>query len=149
MKKFISILLFLLSFSCANNISKKTEAKASDNFEIIEREKTIVSDTDAYTLLITQKLQEYLDKKIVAKTNPNFNINIENTTLFSVTENTKLNSVTLIAPFETVSDSVKKVLTKIVLEHKTDTILTFIKTSEINIEGEQLITKKVFFDTIK
>ena len=151
MKKFIYTIVFLLSISCANNASKTMEIEASETFEIEEQEEeqSDFSENDAYTLLVTQKLQEYIDLKALAKANPDFTIDTNENKLLSIEEGIKLKNINFISPFEAVSDSVKKAITRVVMNHKVDTILTFIKTSEIEIDGELLINTKVSFDTIQ
>ncbi|WP_128755303.1 hypothetical protein [Aquimarina sediminis] len=150
MKKFTYIIISLLSFGCANNASsesKTMDIEASESY-IEAEEASEISENDAYILLITQKLEEYLDRETLAITNPNFNVKIDSSKLLSTEKGTKLKKVSFISSFEAISDSVKKVTTKVVLDHKTDTILTFIKTSKIEIDGEQLISTKISFDTI-
>ncbi len=124
------------------------EMDASESFEKIEEESEF-SENDAYTLIIKQKLQEYIDKKALAKANPDFVIDTGKSKLLTIKTDTRLKQIDFITPFENVSDSIKKVTTRVVLEHQVDTILTFIKTSETEIDGEQLQTTKISFDTIK
>lgn len=150
MRKFIYTILVLLCFGCAKNASKIMNTENSEAFEILEEEPTpYLSKTEAYSILIQQKLQEYLDKAVLMKTNPGFNIETEGYKLLSNKHSTKLKRIELISPFEIVSDSVKKVVTKVVLEHQTDTIITYIKTSVIKIDGEELLSTKISFDTIQ
>jgi hypothetical protein len=148
MKKMIYIIVLLFSLGCANNASKSMEMDASESFEKIEEESEF-SENDAYTLIIKQKLQEYIDKKALAKANPDFVIDTGKSKLLTIKTDTRLKQIDFITPFENVSDSIKKVTTRVVLEHQVDTILTFIKTSETEIDGEQLQTTKISFDTIK
>ncbi|EZH72559.1 hypothetical protein ATO12_20705 [Aquimarina atlantica] len=145
MKKFIYIIVLLCSLGCANNASKSMEMDAVESFEKIE-EQSDLSEDDAYTIIITQKLQEYLDRKTLAKTNPDFTIDTHKNKLFSTEEGAQLKHINFITPFETVSDSVKKVATQVVLEHQTDTIITLIKTSTITIDNEVFKTHKIEFE---
>lgn len=148
MKKFIYISLFLLSFGCANKRSNSIDLETSEAYKL-EDKQSYLSENDAYTLLITQKLQEYIDTKTLAKTNPDFTIKTDQNKQLPLEEGTKIKHINFISPFETVSDSIKKVTTRVVLDHNTDTILTFIKTSKIEIDGKQLLTTKISFDTLK
>lgn len=149
MRRIIYIMFTLLCFGCANNTSKTIKMEDTEAFEIAEEESTsYFSEADAYSIVIQQKLQEYLDKKALLKTNPDFKVETEDHKLLSTKNGDKLKRIEFISPFEIVSDSVKKVAIKVVLEHETDTILTLIKTSVIEIDGEQLLSTKVSFDTI-
>ncbi len=148
MKKFIYILLFLLSFGCANKRSNSRDLEPHKTYEL-EKKQLDLSENDAYTLLITQKLEEYIDTKTLAKANPDFVIKTDQKKLLSLEEGTKIKHINFISPFESISDSIKKVTTRVVLDHKVDTILTFIKTSQIEIDGKQLLTTKISFDTLK
>ncbi|PKV52727.1 hypothetical protein ATE84_4848 [Aquimarina sp. MAR_2010_214] len=146
MKRLIYIIVFLFSLGCANNASKSMEMDTVESFEKTE-EQSNLSEDDAYTLIITQKLQEYLDKKTLAKTNPDFTTDTNKNELLSTEEGAQLKHIDFITPFETVSDSVQKVVTRVVLEHQTDTIITFIKTSIITIDNEVFRTHKIEFET--
>ena len=121
------------------------EMDAVESFEKVE-EQSELSEDDAYTLIITQKLQEYLDKKTLAKTNPDFTIDTNKHELLSAEEGVQLKHINFITPFEAVSDSVKRVVTRVVLEHQTDTIITLIKTSIITIDNEVFKTHKIEFE---
>lgn len=149
MRRIMYIMFTLLCFGCANNTSKTMKMENTEAFEIEEEESSpYFSETDAYSILIQQKLQEHLDKKALLKTNPDFNIETKEYKFLSIKNGGKLKNIEFISPFKIVSDSVKKVAIKVVLEHETDTILTRIKTSVIEIDGEQLLSTKVSFDTI-
>ncbi|WP_152538637.1 hypothetical protein [Aquimarina macrocephali] len=145
MKRLIYIIVLLFSFGCANNASKSMEMDTVESFEKVE-EQSELSEHDAYTLIISQKLQEYLDKKTLAKTNPDFTVDTNKNELLSIEEGAQLKHINFITPFETVSDSVKKVVTQVVLEHQTDTIITLIKTSIITIDNEVFKTHKIEFE---
>ncbi|WP_438711368.1 hypothetical protein ACSTS3_00440 [Aquimarina muelleri] len=146
MKKVMYAMVILLCFGCANNNSKTIKMEDSRAFEITEEASTsYLSEADAYSILIQQKLQEYLDKKTLLKTNPDFNTETEEYKLISIKNNPNIKRIELISPFEIVSDSIKKVVTKVVLEHQTDTIITFIKTSTIVIDNKTYKTHKIAF----
>ncbi|WP_132066268.1 hypothetical protein [Aquimarina spinulae] len=145
MKRLIYIIVLLFSFGCANNTSKSMEMNAAESFEKVE-EQSDLSEDDAYSLIISQKLQEYLDKKTLARTNPDFTIDTNKNELLSAEKGGQLKHINFITPFETVSDSVKKVATQVILEHQTDTIITLIKTSIITIDNEVFKTHKIEFE---
>ncbi len=121
------------------------EMNAAESFEKVE-EQSDLSEDDAYSLIISQKLQEYLDKKTLARTNPDFTIDTNKNELLSAEKGGQLKHINFITSFETVSDSVKKVATQVILEHQTDTIITLIKTSIITIDNEVFKTHKIEFE---
>ncbi len=144
MKQWMYILIVGLSVGCAKNASKNMEVEASNAVQVPE-EKTTISEEDAYTLLITQKLQEYLDQQALAETHPDFDIQkVEDDGLFSTHEK-QLKSIQFIAPFEWITDSIKSVKTKVIFDATTDTLITYIQTSETEIDGETFKTTNITF----
>ncbi len=141
--QFLYIVGLLVCIGCANNSSK--EAESDTEVLKTEEETSLVSEEEAYSILILQKLKEIVDKKVLADTHPDFDIDPSIQSLYPAITDTKVKEVHLISPFEIVSDSVKSVKTKVVYETKTDTIITYIKTSEMMVDGEQLKTTKMSF----
>ncbi|WP_103863634.1 hypothetical protein [Aquimarina sp. I32.4] len=148
MRRLLFIIAILFLIGCANNESRRMEMETTVSLDI-PKETTALSDSDAYMIIIKQKLQEYLDRKALAKSNPDFAIETDRNTSILTTEGTQIKYLDFITPIKTTSDSIKEVLIKVVTEQKTDTIMTIINTSKIEIDGELLTTTKVSFDTIK
>ncbi|WP_108866618.1 hypothetical protein [Aquimarina aquimarini] len=148
MRRLLFIIAVLLLIGCANNESRRMKIETTESLDIPE-ETTALSDSDAYMILIKQKLQEHLDRKALAKSNPDFAIETDRNTSILTTEGTQIKHIDFITPIKTTSDSIKEILIKVVTEQKTDTIMTIINTSKIEIDGELLTTTKVSFDTIK
>ncbi|WP_281988824.1 hypothetical protein [Aquimarina aggregata] len=143
MKQFVLIIVILVTSGCANNSSKELDNLAP-NADITEKE-VILSEEDAYSILIKQKLQEHIDKHIIAQNHPSFSIEKENEYLFS--EQRKLiKDVDLVSPLKMISDSIKVTKTKVVFNSGIDTIYTYIKTSQTIVDGKLLKTVKLRFE---
>ncbi len=147
MKKFICSIALLLVFGCANNASKESTTQTINEQDTLE-EKILITKEDAYTILIKQKLQDYLDKNRLTKTHPGFKTKEEaQEALFSV-EETQVNEIELIFPFTYSSDSTKTIKTKVIFQSTIDTILTHIKVYETEINEEKITTTKISFSKI-
>ncbi|WP_152537465.1 hypothetical protein [Aquimarina pacifica] len=114
----------------------------------LEEENITISEEDAYTILIKQKLQELIDKRKLAQSHPDFELNSKKNELFSQQES-NIKEIKLITPFTIVSDSVKTITTAVVFDNAIDTVLSIIKTSTVEIEKKQLKMTKVTFDTLQ
>ncbi|MDY8134514.1 hypothetical protein [Aquimarina sp. 2201CG5-10] len=145
MRQFVYILILLFVIGCSNNTSKDFNLKESETVSTAE-ENIAISEEDAYILLITQKLEEELDKKLLIKEHPDFTIKTSGSISETIEGVSVLQKIELIDSFKKISDSVKIAKTKVVFDTKTDTILTYIKTSKVEIDGEIINTIKVSFD---
>ncbi|GAA4278231.1 hypothetical protein GCM10022259_29560 [Aquimarina mytili] len=121
--------------------------KENEASEIVD-EITSISKEDAYSILITQKLQQYIDQKTLTKAYPDFIIETGQDRIF-LEDSAVVKKVELIEPFVVISDSVKTVKTKVTFESKIDTLTTIIKTSDIKMDGEIFKTTKVIFETVE
>ena len=106
----------------------------------------MISPEDAYSILISEKLQDYFEKQKIIKQHPEFESNTTpNTPLLSV--NDSIIDISVIDNIQTPDfDSIS--LKTVVSYHsniKKDTIVSKIKRSRIVIEGEQIISSKVTF----
>ncbi len=147
-KKFVYIISLIILAGCANKASKELDIEASEAPEMAIDD-AIISEEDAYTMLITQKLQEYLDKKALAEIHPGFDVTTDQDGLLSDKAGTEIREIKFIEPFKIISDSVKTVKTAVVLDSKIDTLITHIKTSETEIDGEKLKTTNISFELFK
>ncbi|TSE11029.1 hypothetical protein [Aquimarina algiphila] len=148
MKQFVYIIISTLVFACAKAPSKELDMEASETIEALEEDsRPIISENEAYIILITQKLQEFIDKETLEKSHPDFSSRSKQNSVLSI-KDTNIKEVNFIGAFQTVSDSIKTVKTEVVFATTIDTIITTIKTSNIEIEGELLKTTKITFDTI-
>ncbi|MEW7292247.1 hypothetical protein [Aquimarina sp. 2304DJ70-9] len=147
MKHFIYIIIVLVFIGCAKNSSKELDDEVSKASSVVEEEISITQE-DAYVLLIKQKIQESIDKSVLAKKHPDFTIENKQEEHFSTEEKT-IKDVTLIAPFKILSDSVKTIKTKVIYESRIDTLITHIKTSKTEIDGEQLKITMITFSSPK
>ncbi len=149
MKQFVYISIVFIFFSCAKNASKESDNQAPEISSTIEEEMAITEE-EAFAVLIKQKIQEYIDKNILAEKHPDFTIKdyYYQEELFSTKERT-VKDVTLIAPFKVLSDSVKTVKTEVIFESQIDTLITFIKTSEVEIDGDHLKITTITFAPLK
>ena len=147
MKQFIYIFIVLILYGCANNARKEMDIESSEAPIYVEEEVAITAE-DAYTILIKQKLQEQIDQTLLTKKHPGFEID-KHENLNFITDQKTVEHVELVSVISTLSDSVKTVKTKVVFDTKTDTLLTFIRTSTVQIDGEQLKTTTLQFTPIK
>ena len=145
------IFVILLLIGCSKRASKEADNMSSPEFEVSETsmETSIVSEEEAYKILVTQKLKALLDEKQLIKTHPKFKITSEAEGIIRNTTDTLISKIEFINSFQAVSDSVQSVKTKIIYPTAIDTILTVIKTSTITIEGEPLKTTQVYFERLK
>jgi len=150
MKKYIALLLVLTISSCAKPRYKSAEA-VSDVFEESE-EATFEVLKDSYNLLITEKLQDYLDTKSLAKEHPNFkdtynNIDLE---LFIDKSAKEIRNIQFIGQPKIISDSITKLTTQVHFANASiDTIVSYIKTSTTMIDGIKFKTSKASFEKTK
>lgn len=152
MKQFMFIIAVLLIYSCANNKYNEPESERLKNSESIEmsafdtEETSSVTEEQAYTTLITQKLQDHLDIGNLSKTHPDFNIEIDKKKLFLIKKNTAIASVKFLDSIHFSKDSMIQLKTKVNFTNsQTDTIISYIKTSTATIDGEVFKTYKVEF----
>ncbi len=143
--RFNYLLICSLLLGCADNASKEQDTMKLESSSAVEEENSMVSEEEAYTILAKQKLKELIDKKELAAAHPQFSI--DSNTEFTITEieDTLIKNLQFIEPFKTLSDSVKYAKTKVIFPSKIDTLLTFITTSTINIDGETFKTTKISF----
>lgn len=148
MNKFITLLIILLFISsCANNerYEKSMEESAAPVADIANYE--AVSQEDAYSILISEKLQEYVEKQKIIKQHPEFDTNATaNPSLLSVND-----SIIDISVIDNIpSPDFDSIGLKTVISYhnsiKKDTIISKIKRSRIVIEGEQIFSSKVTFE---
>lgn len=152
MKKSIYFIASLLLFSCSNRMTKSEmttyressiEGAAISNNTDMEAFTTL---EDSYSLLITEKIQDYLDKQILAKKHPEFNSENNVKELFKTIDSKEVLLVEFIGQPEKVSDSVTKLITKVGFTNtQTDTIYSYIKTATAVIDGVVFKTSKITF----
>ncbi len=128
---------FSFTIGCTN-ASKEIDIKSTDT--IYNKEDTLINNKEEYTVVIFQKLQQYLHRD---KLNP------QNQDRIFSREKTTIKEVELIEPYIITSDSIKKIKTKVIFESETDTILTTIKTLEKDIDGECIKTNRFSFESLK
>ncbi|GAA4113703.1 hypothetical protein GCM10022393_12880 [Aquimarina addita] len=148
MKKIIYFIASLIIVSCANPVSKKSMEMAIPTETILDnKEEEVFEALEAsYSLVITEKLQDYLDKQILAKKHPEFNPKNEIEKLFKTTEAKEVLQVEFIGPPKTMSDSVIKLITKVRFSNtQTDTITSYITTSTVRIDEVLFKTSKITF----
>ena len=145
------IFVILLFIGCSKRASKEANDLSVPEFEFSETstETSIVSEEEAYKILVTQKLKALLDEKQLIATHPKFKITSEAENIIGNTTDTLISNIEFIDSFQAVSDSVQSVKTKIIYPTAIDTILTIIKTSTITIDGEPLKTTQVYFERHK
>lgn len=151
MNKFITLLaIFLLMASCSNNnrYEKGIESAAPAVDAVSDYD--VISPEDAYSILISEKLQEYFEKQKIIKKHPDFDaIVTTKAPLLSIKD-----SIIDIAIIDKIpSPDFDSIALKTVVSYhnnaQKDTIISKIKRSRIVIEGEQIISSKVKFEVNK
>ncbi|WP_299215628.1 hypothetical protein [uncultured Aquimarina sp.] len=151
MKQFVYLIILLLIIGCANNSYKMMEAESVTDEAISVEEKTSFDALeDAYSVLITEKLQDYLDKQILVKQHPEFKSKEKDVKLFNSKDVKEIQQINFIEQPEVLSDSITKIITQVHFNNtETDTIVSYIKTSSTMIDGVKFKTSKAVFERMK
>ncbi|MDH7444870.1 hypothetical protein [Aquimarina sp. 2201CG14-23] len=151
MKQFVFVISLFLILSCANNASMNKEAESVTSADVfLEEEFAPIAIEDAYAVLISEKLQDYLDTQILEKQHPEFKIKGGISELFTTKDAKEIQQVQFIGQPEIVSDSITKLKTLVRFANtKTDTIISYIKTSSTIIDGVKFKTSKTTFEKVK
>lgn len=150
---YIYIFIGLLYIGCANNSAPyKTESDAVDF--IVEEEEAVISEEDALSILVKQKIQEHLDKKNIHYQHPEFKIDSDHHQTVFPKKATQVKQVTFIKDLYPDLDSLSSFITEVTFEsdQKTsniDTIITTIKTSKIVFDGNPLKTQEISFSALQ
>ena len=150
MKQFVSLLIILLSISCANN--KSMEKMEHMKIDQISSEEAVSFDEleNAYAILISEKLQDYIDKQVLAKQHPDFKSDKKETSLFTSENVKEIQQIKFIEQPQALSDSITKIVTEVYFDTtETDTIISYIKTSTTTIDGVPFRTSKATFEKLK
>ncbi|MFD2564918.1 hypothetical protein [Aquimarina rubra] len=151
MKQFVYLIVLLIITSCANNSFKNMEAPeiSEDNF-FTEDEASFATLEDAYVVLVSEKLQDYLDKQILVNQHPEFIAKEDTPVLFTTKKAKEIRQVKFIGQPEILSDSITKIITQVHFGNtQTDTIISYITTSETLIDGVRFKTSKATFERMK
>ncbi|WP_035084952.1 hypothetical protein [Aquimarina latercula] len=150
MKQFVYILLLIVITSCANNSHKSMESVNVEETDIYtEEETTSTSLEDAYTILVKEKLQDYIDKQALIKNHPEFKIKKDTIYLLGLENQAEIQQIKFLEQPEILSDSITKIITEIHFTNKKiDTIISYITTSTTIIDGMQFKTSKANFERI-
>ena len=150
MNKFITLLIILLFITgCANNerYEKSMDESAASVADIANYE--AISPEDAYSILVSEKLQEYFEKQKIIKQHPEFDITTTTKTpILSVKDSIIDISVIDNIPFPDFDSISLKTVISYHNSIKKDTIISKIKRSRIVVEGEQIISSKVKFEKV-
>ncbi|WP_299246855.1 hypothetical protein [uncultured Aquimarina sp.] len=151
MKQFAYLIVVLLITGCANNSYKMMEVESVAVEDIsTEEEIPFASLEDAYSVLITEKLQDHLDKQILIKQHPKFKDKEEDIKLFSSKDVKEIQQIKFIGQAKVLSDSITKIITQVHFGNtETDTIVSYIKTSTTLIDGVKFKTSKATFERMK
>ncbi|WP_299442731.1 hypothetical protein [uncultured Aquimarina sp.] len=151
MKQFVYLISSLLLIGCANSSNKMMEINKTAADEIYVEEKASFDILeDAYAVLISEKLQDHLDKQILAEQHPEFKAHEKDTKLFNLKNIKEIEQIKFIGQPEILSDSITKIITQVHFGNtKTDTIISYIKTSFTMIDGVKFKTSKAAFERVK
>ncbi len=116
----------------------------------IEEDASFATLEDAYVVLVSEKLQDHLDKQRLAEQHPDFIKKSNESKLFK-TQNTKeIRQINFLGQPEVLSDSIIKIKTQVQFDNsQTDTIISYITTSSTVIDGVQFKTSKTTFERMK
>ncbi|MEP0263833.1 hypothetical protein [Dokdonia sp.] len=145
MNKFIILLLSILFLtSCSENRSYESyEDKAIESETPIP---TMVSTEEAYTHLISEKLQDYFEKQKITKNHPDFKSKLDTGIILSPNQDS-ISSILILEKINT--KEFDSLALKTVISYynsvKKDTIISKIERTKVIIEGEEVISSKVTF----
>ncbi len=163
MKRPLYFLLLLFVLSCAKN---KSETPARDILEMeaeeaVSEAKPILgntSETFEYQHLTTQKLQDYFDLLLLQQQHPEFKKSItiqlqkllkDSIALSHPVQEITIQNVQQIGNIQHVSDSIQKMKVHFDMiadnDTKSDSIVVFIKTKKIVLDGNTVIAAKLMF----
>ncbi|AXT52814.1 hypothetical protein D1818_19035 [Aquimarina sp. BL5] len=152
MKQFVYLIVILVIIGGCSNIARNnmepTANRGGDDF--VTEEASFAALEDAYAVLVSEKLQDYLDKQLLAKQHPEFINRVDDIKLFHVKDAKEILQIKFIGKPEVLSDSITKIITQVHFSNtKTDTIISYIKTSSTTIDGVKFKTSKAMFEKIK
>lgn len=148
MNKCIKLLCIICIIGCSEN--RSPEYNTSSKMEDAAPTSTTITIEDAYTLLITEKLQDYIDTQKITKNHPDF----KQQGIHSVPILHPQDSVLKITILDKIStrefDSLElKTVISYYNSTKKDTIISKIERTKIIIEGEEITSSKVTFRDYK
>ncbi|WP_378178078.1 hypothetical protein [Aquimarina sp. SS2-1] len=122
----------------------------SENDLFTEEEASFATLEDAYVVLVSEKLQDYLDRQILIKQHPEFVAQDDTLALFTQKEVKEIRQIKFIGQPEVLFDSITRILTQVHFgDSQIDTIISNITTSSTVIEGVKFKTSKATFEKIK
>lgn len=138
MNKFIFILMIIICIGCSDNMSKKENDSVAFSPSI--------TSENAYSILISEKIQDYFDTKKLMQKYPDFNKPSESNLSF-LEAKASIESVTIIDPINTSHIEKQELKTVISYEgnKENDTIISRIEKSKIIIDDEEVTSTKVTF----
>ena len=129
------------------------ETTADTVEEIIAMEEKEMSPKvlqDAFAILITEKLQDHLDKQELIKEHPEFKKQEDTIALFNIENAKEIQQIQFINQPEVISDSITKIITKVHFNNaEIDTIVSYIKTATTIIDGVKFKTSKASFKRLQ
>lgn len=146
MNKFITYLaVLLLIASCAHSESnEKAKEVVAPILDVASYD--VLSIEDAYNLLVSEKLQDYVEKQKILKKHPEFDTGlVSNPSILTV--NDSITRIVVIDNIQT-KDFDSIALKTVVSYHsksQNDTIISKIIRSKVVVEGEQFISSKILF----
>lgn len=155
MRTVVYIFIAFLCMCCANNSAPhKTESESPVDFIVEEEEETLVSEEDALSTLVQQKIQDQLDKKNLHDKHPEFKIDSNGYQTIFPEKAKQVKQVTFLKELYPNQDTLSGLITKVVFELdqkavRIDTVITTIKTANIMIDGNLLRTQKISFDALQ
>ncbi|MBW1297275.1 hypothetical protein [Aquimarina litoralis] len=148
-----SVILFVF-LGCSNNSYKNMEATEVSNDDIVidsyEEEMSFAALEDSYTILVSEKLQDYLDKQLLIQEHPEFKTVTDSIHLFALNNRKQIEQIKFLNRPEKLSDTITKLITEVHFGNtEIDTVISYITTSSTLIDGVQFRTSKVTFDRLK
>ncbi|WP_299901100.1 hypothetical protein [uncultured Aquimarina sp.] len=154
MKQLMYILISFILLGCSNNSYKNMEATEGSNDEIVmdsyEEEMSFDILEDSYTILVSEKLQDYLDKQLLIQKHPEFKTVTDTPYLFDLKNRNHIEKIRFLDQPKNFSDSITIITTEIQFGNlEKDTVISYIKTSSTLIDGVKFRTSKVSFERLK
>lgn len=151
MKQFVYYTFILFFIACSNKRAEKSmDVNAETTEELSVEKEDAISEVEAYTFLVKQKLQEHIDKKLLVLKHPEFATDHPEPNLFTIHHNTQIEDITFIGNPKTVLDSMAQYITKVDFKNApSDTIISNINMSTTTINNEVVKTSKIVFEKIE
>lgn len=114
------------------------------NESTVTKSETAITIEDMYTLLIEEKIQDYIDKQKLKQKYPDFKLNSDSITILSIEDKATVQAIELLDTITLEDGRATDIRTVIIYDtHRRDTIIATLHRYKITIEGEEVVSSKV------